>query len=96
MTDENTVFDAAFEYQMNGMSEENARVAASEDKTKDARIAVLEAVVKHYLGAITDAAGGAPNMQRPAQIALLKLQAVIDWPTKGNGDAIRAALKAKP
>jgi hypothetical protein len=42
MTDENTVFDAAFEYQMNGMSEENARVAASKDETKDARIAELE------------------------------------------------------
>tara|TARA_R110000851_G_scaffold216045_1_gene368983 strand:+ start:2033 stop:2449 length:417 start_codon:yes stop_codon:yes gene_type:complete len=57
-----------------------------------ARIAELDATVKGYLGAITDSAGGAPNMQRPAQIALLKLQAVIDWPTKGNGDAIRAAL----
>ena len=57
-----------------------------------ARIAELEATVKGYLGAITDSAGGAPNMHRPAQIALLKLQAVIDWPTKGNGDAIRASL----
>jgi hypothetical protein len=45
MTDENTVFDAAFEYQMNGMSEESARVAASEDETKDARIAALEAAL---------------------------------------------------
>jgi hypothetical protein len=45
MTDENTVFDAAFEYQMNGMSEESAQVAASEDETKDARIAALEAAL---------------------------------------------------
>jgi hypothetical protein len=66
----------------------------AEERLKESRsrTAELEAVVKHYLGAITDSAGGAPNMHRPAQIALLKLQAVIDWPTKGNGDAIRAAL----
>jgi hypothetical protein len=30
---------------MNGMSEESARVAASEDETKDARIAELEAAL---------------------------------------------------
>jgi hypothetical protein len=45
MTDESTVFDAAFEYNMNGMSEESARVAASGDETKDARIAELEAAL---------------------------------------------------
>jgi hypothetical protein len=60
-----------------------------------ARIAEIETTVKGYLGAMTDSAGGAPNMHRPAQIALLKLQAVIDWPTKGNGDAIRASLGDK-
>ena len=70
----------------------NAIIAIPVPSNPQARIAELEATVKHYLGAITDAAGGAPDMQRPAQIALLKLQAVIDWPTKGNGDAIRAAL----
>jgi hypothetical protein len=45
MTAESTVFDAAFEYRMNGMSEESARVAASEDEAKDARIAELEAAL---------------------------------------------------
>ena len=45
MTDTSTVFDAAFEYQMNGMSEENAHVAASEFDAKNARIAQLEAAL---------------------------------------------------
>jgi hypothetical protein len=61
MTDESTVFDAAFEYRMNGMSEESARVAASEDEAKDARIAQLEAALKSAMGALGDIHDGEPE-----------------------------------
>jgi hypothetical protein len=42
MADENTVFDAAFEYQMNGMSPEAAAEAGAHSDSQDARIAELE------------------------------------------------------
>ena len=42
MTDENTVFDAAYEFNMNGMSPEAAAEAGAHSDAKDARIAELE------------------------------------------------------
>jgi hypothetical protein len=42
MTDENTVFDAAFEYQMNGMAPEAAAEAGAHSDSQDARIKDLE------------------------------------------------------
>jgi hypothetical protein len=43
MTDENTVFDAAFEFNMNGMSPEAAAEAGAHSDSQDARIEELEA-----------------------------------------------------
>jgi hypothetical protein len=71
MTDENTVFDAAFEYRMNGMSEESARVAASEDETKDARIAELETYFRLIL---TETQTGKSNPDRVCSICVFALQ----------------------
>jgi hypothetical protein len=48
MADENTVFDAAFEYQMNGMSPEAAAEAGAHSDSQDARIKNLE----HSLGMV--------------------------------------------
>jgi hypothetical protein len=48
MVDENTVFDAAFEYQMNGMSPEAAAEAGAHSDSQDARIKNLE----HSLGMV--------------------------------------------
>jgi uncharacterized coiled-coil protein SlyX len=96
MTDENTVFDAAFEYRMNGMSEESARVAASEDETKDARIAELEnalAAASGTIAAMRDnvAAGQARNAQ--LQDTLQDIASTgVGWTVQ----AARDALKSKP
>ena len=46
MADRNTIFDAAFEYQMAGMSEEMAKESAAIDKAKDDEIARLRAALK--------------------------------------------------
>jgi hypothetical protein len=81
MSDHNTVFDAAFEHRMNGMSEEGARVAASEGEAKDARIAELEAalllMVNHEVNYMDINSLGDPEEQHRIKQA-------------------RAALKAKP
>ena len=77
MTDKNTVFDAAFEYQMNGMSEENARVAASEDETKDARIAELE-------NALAAASGTIAAMRADRLADLPDMIAPLVWDYRGN------------
>jgi uncharacterized coiled-coil protein SlyX len=101
MTDESTVFDAAFEYQMNGMSEENARVAASEDKTKDARIAELENALAAAFGTI--AAMRADVTTGQALIAELAdaLQSILRVPNSEAAQGIMKvfasmALKPKP
>jgi hypothetical protein len=48
MVDENTVFNTAFEYQMNGMSPEAAAEAGAHSDSQDARIKNLE----HSLGMV--------------------------------------------
>jgi hypothetical protein len=45
MADENTVFDAAFEFNMNGMSPEAAAEAGAHSDSQDAEIKRLRAVL---------------------------------------------------
>jgi hypothetical protein len=81
MTDESTVFDAAFEYNMNGMSLESAAEAGAYDEKRDARIAELETalllMVNHEVNYMDINNLGDPEEQHRIKQA-------------------RAALKAKP
>jgi hypothetical protein len=52
MTDENIVFDAAFEYQMSGMSPEAAAEAGAHSDSQDARIEELEGKLKLAVSAL--------------------------------------------
>ena len=57
MADENTVFDAAYEYQMNGMSLEAAAEAGAHSDSQDARIKELKhklSMVAAYLKDMTE------------------------------------------
>jgi cobalamin biosynthesis Mg chelatase CobN len=57
MTDENTVFDAAYEFNMNGMSPEAAAEAGAHSDSQDARIKELESkldMVAAYLKNMTE------------------------------------------
>jgi hypothetical protein len=98
MTDKSTVFDAAFEYNMNGMSIEAAADAAAYDDERDARIAGLEGDKADLMRVVTDLLGRVDDLMTPVDgyLSMHTCGQSPDWFVEAAVLGAYGTLKAKP